>query len=107
MRHGSAEVGFGGVGPGVEVDVCAAFESCSAVRKDPTPPQMGQRFFGGSFGGRGPGGQSYIHAIDIHTGAKVWEYPLVGGGFGGTGMLATAGKLVFFGESGGRLRQWT
>jgi alcohol dehydrogenase (cytochrome c) len=76
-------------------------ESCSAVRKDPTPPQMGQRFFGGSFGGRGPGGQSYIHAIDIHTGAKVWEYPLVSGGFGGTGMLATAGKLVFFGESGG------
>jgi alcohol dehydrogenase (cytochrome c) len=25
----------------------------------------------------------------------------VGGGFGGTGMLARAGKLVFFGEPGG------
>ena len=64
---------------------------------------MGERFYGGSFGQRAPGGQSYIHAIDIHTGAKVWEYPLVGGGFGGTGMLGTSGKLVFFGEAGGTL----
>ena len=27
---------------------------------------------------------------------------MVGGGFGGTGILATAGKLLFFGESGGK-----
>ena len=78
-------------------------EGCSAVRKDPRVPQMGERFYGGSFGQRAPGGQSFIHAIDIHTGSKVWEYPLVGGGFGGTGMLGTAGKLVFFGEAGGTL----
>jgi len=76
-------------------------EGCSAIQKDPTPPEMGQRFFGGSFGTRQPGGQTYIHAIDIHTGAKVWEYPLIGGGFGGSGTLATAGGLVFFGETGG------
>jgi len=76
-------------------------EGCSAPRKDPTPPQMGQRFYGGSFGGRGPGGGSFVHAIDIHTGATKWAYSLVGGGFGGTGTLATAGKLVFLGEPGG------
>jgi alcohol dehydrogenase (cytochrome c) len=76
-------------------------EGCSAIRKDPTPPEMGQRFFGGSFGERLPGGQSFVHAIDIRTGAKVWEYSLIGGGFGGSGTLATAGGLVFFGESGG------
>ncbi len=87
--------------PGLNWMFVRLSEGCAAVRKDPAVPQMGQRFFGGSFGTRAPGGQSYIHAIDIHTGAKVWEYPLVGGGFGGTGMLATAGKLVFFGESGG------
>jgi alcohol dehydrogenase (cytochrome c) len=87
--------------PGLRWMFVRLSEGCSAVRKDPTPPQMGQRFFGGSFGARAPGGQSYIHGIDIHTGAKTWEYPLVGGGFGGTGMLATAGKLLFFGESGG------
>ncbi|HTX39841.1 MAG TPA: PQQ-binding-like beta-propeller repeat protein [Bryobacteraceae bacterium] len=75
------------------------FEGCSAIRKDPTPPEMGQRFFGGSFGGRQGGSQSFIHAIDIHTGSKVWEYPLPNGS--GSGTLATAGGLVFFGESGG------
>jgi len=31
------------------------FPGCSAVRKDPTPPEMGQRFFGGSLA-RGQGG---------------------------------------------------
>jgi alcohol dehydrogenase (cytochrome c) len=76
-------------------------ESCSAIRKDPTPPEMGQRFFGGSFGERQGGSRSFIRALDIHTGSKAWEYPLLGGGFGGSGTLATAGGLVFFGESGG------
>jgi len=76
-------------------------EGCSAIRKDPTPPQMGQRFFGGSFGERQGGSRSFISAIDMHTGSKAWEYPLLGGGFGGSGTLATAGGLVFFGESGG------
>jgi alcohol dehydrogenase (cytochrome c) len=76
-------------------------ESCSAMRKDPTPPEMGQRFFGGSFGARQGGSRSLIRAVDVHTGSKAWEYPLLGGGFGGSGTLATAGGLVFFGESGG------
>ncbi|HXS93002.1 MAG TPA: PQQ-binding-like beta-propeller repeat protein [Candidatus Limnocylindrales bacterium] len=43
----------------------------------------------------------FVHAIDIHTGATKWQYSLVGGGFGGTGTVATAGKLVFLGEAGG------
>jgi alcohol dehydrogenase (cytochrome c) len=76
-------------------------ESCSAIRKDPTPPEMGQRFFGGAFGGQQGDSRSFIHALDIHTGSKAWEYRLLGGGFGGSGTLATAGGLVFFGESGG------
>jgi alcohol dehydrogenase (cytochrome c) len=75
-------------------------ESCSAIRKDPTPPEMGQRFFGGDFGPPGSS-RSFIRAVDIHTGSKVWEYPLLSGGWGGSGTLATAGGLVFFGESGG------
>jgi alcohol dehydrogenase (cytochrome c) len=76
-------------------------QGCSAVRKDPTPPEMGQRFFGGSFGERQGGSRSLIRAMDMHTGSTAWEYPLQGGGFGGSGTLATAGGLVFFGESGG------
>jgi alcohol dehydrogenase (cytochrome c) len=73
-------------------------EGCSIIRKDPTPPEMGQRFFGGSFGGR-QGGQSFIRAINIHAGSKAWDYPLLNGS--GTGTLATAGGLLFLGENGG------
>jgi alcohol dehydrogenase (cytochrome c) len=76
-------------------------EGCSAIRKDPTPPVMGQRFFGGSFGERQGGSQSFVRALDIHTGSKTWEYPVMSGAGGSSGTLATAGGLVFFGESGG------
>jgi alcohol dehydrogenase (cytochrome c) len=76
-------------------------DGCSTIRKDPTPPEMGQRFFGGAMGGgRGGGGnQSFIQAVDLITGSKKWAYPLLAGG--GTGTLATAGGLTFFGETGG------
>ena len=58
---------------------------------------MGQRFFGGSFGERQGGSRSFIRAMDIRSGSTAWEYPLQGGGFGGSGTLATAGGLVFWG----------
>jgi alcohol dehydrogenase (cytochrome c) len=70
---------------------------CSTVMKDPNPPQMGERFFGGR--GGGGFGQGGIQAIDIRTGKKAWEYQLAAGA--GSGTLATAGGLLFFGESGG------
>jgi alcohol dehydrogenase (cytochrome c) len=46
------------------------------------------------------GSQSFIRAVDIRSGRKVWDYLLMGGG-GASGTLATAGGLVFFGEAGG------
>jgi alcohol dehydrogenase (cytochrome c) len=73
-------------------------DSCSLYKKDPSPIEMGQRYFGGSAASQA-GAQSYIRAIDIQTGAKAWDYPLVNGG--GSGTLATAGGLLFFGENGG------
>jgi alcohol dehydrogenase (cytochrome c) len=47
---------------------------------------------------------SYLTAIDYKTGKIAWRhtYPGIGGG-GGTGILATAGKLVFAGDAGGNL----
>jgi alcohol dehydrogenase (cytochrome c) len=60
---------------------------------------MGQRFFGGN-GFGGPPGQSFIRAVHLDTGAKAWDYPLTEG-YGGSGILATAGGLVFLGENGG------
>jgi alcohol dehydrogenase (cytochrome c) len=74
-------------------------DQCGLFKKDPSPIEIGERFFGGSVAGQ-PGGGSFIRAVDIHTGNKAWEYPLAGG-FGGSGTLATAGGLLFFGEGGG------
>jgi alcohol dehydrogenase (cytochrome c) len=47
---------------------------------------------------------SYLTAIDYKTGKIAWrhEYPGVGSG-GGTGILATAGKVIFAGDAGGNL----
>jgi outer membrane protein assembly factor BamB len=73
-------------------------DSCALYSKDPTPIDMGQRFFGGAAATQ-PGGQVFIRAVDIRTGEKAWEYPLPPGS--GSGTLATAGGLVFFGEGGG------
>jgi alcohol dehydrogenase (cytochrome c) len=76
-------------------------DGCARYKKDPAPIEIGERFFGGSAAGE-PGSQSFIRAVDIHTGQKVWDYALPAGG-GGSGTLATAGGLLFFGETGGTL----
>jgi alcohol dehydrogenase (cytochrome c) len=48
---------------------------------------------------------SALRAIDYKTGKAVWrhEFPGVNGAGGSVGLLATAGKLVFTGDSGGNL----
>jgi alcohol dehydrogenase (cytochrome c) len=85
--------------PASSLYIARVSEGCNSFRKDPTPPQMGQRFFGGN-GFGGPPGQSFVRAVHLDTGAKAWDYPLTEG-YGGSGVLATAGGLIFLGENGG------
>jgi len=47
VRHRNPEMALGVLGPGVEIVLRALSQGCSAVRKDPTPPEMGQRFLAG------------------------------------------------------------
>jgi alcohol dehydrogenase (cytochrome c) len=75
-------------------------DRCAIYKKDPSPIDMGERFFGGSAAGQA-GGESFILALDPQSGEKAWDYKLINGG--GSGTLATAGGLVFFGENGGAL----
>jgi hypothetical protein len=95
---------MGLLSPGSQVEIVfrPRLRGCSTVRKDPTPPEMGQRFFGGGMGGPGGSSLSFIQALDFRTGSKAWEYSLSNNG--GSGTLATAGELVFFGESGAHSR---
>ncbi len=98
-RAGAAKWASASFDPSSKLFFARVTEGCSSIRKDPTPPEMGQRFFGGEFGGPGGGNQSFIQAVDIRNGRTAWDYPLINGG--GSGTLATAGGLVFFGETGG------
>jgi len=97
-RAGAAKWHSSSFDPASKLYMARVSEGCSAIHKDPTPPEMGQRFFGGSFGDGG-GVQSFIRAVHLDTGSKAWDYPLLNGG--NTGTLATAGGLVFLGENGG------
>ena len=73
-------------------------DSCALYKKDPAPIEMGERFFGGTVASL-PGGENFIRAIDVRTGEKAWDYKMAGGS--GSGTLATAGGLLFFGDNGG------
>ena len=48
-------------------------------------------------------GQKYVRAIDIETGKPAWEIPLIGSieGKQWSGIMATAGGLVFYGDPNG------
>ncbi|HWD99268.1 MAG TPA: PQQ-binding-like beta-propeller repeat protein, partial [Bryobacteraceae bacterium] len=39
--------------------------------------------------------------IDIQTGKTAWEIPNIGGGILGSGLMATAGGLIFYGDGQG------
>ena len=62
----------------------------------------GSMGLGGVQGGGGVTPGHFVTAIDPKTAKVVWRHPLTGGG-GATGMLTTAGRLVFAGDGAGNL----
>jgi PQQ-dependent dehydrogenase (methanol/ethanol family) len=79
-----------------------ALESCNIYTKSSEWWQAGQSFYGGA-ARRVPGevSQKFVRALDIQTGKIVWEVPLVGAGRTGSGVLSTAGGVLFFGDDTG------
>jgi alcohol dehydrogenase (cytochrome c) len=84
-----------------------AEESCNVYSKNDQWWEAGKSFYGGgtrrapSVGGpSGPDGKS-LKAIDIQTGKIAWEIPDIGGGILASGLMATAGGLIFYGDGGG------
>ena len=74
-----------------------AVEDCSIYRQTSRESQ-------GYEGVRDPNdpGLKYLRALDIQTGATVWEIPQEGPQEANySGVLTTAGGLVFYGETGG------
>jgi len=77
-------------------------ESCEIYTKSEQQWQAGQSFYGGGTH-RAPakaGGQ-FLRAIDLETGKIAWELPQLGDAETTSGVLATAGDLVFYGDNSG------
>jgi alcohol dehydrogenase (cytochrome c) len=62
----------------------------------------GSMGLGGTAGGGGVSTGGSVTAMDPDTGKIMWRHPLPGGG-GATGLLTTAGKLLFAGDGSGNL----
>ena len=81
------------------------FEKCSIYTKsDPGAWESGKSYLGGTQRvADDPVPQRVLKAIDVHTGAIVWELPQVGPAYSWGGTLTTASGLVIVGEDGGGL----
>jgi alcohol dehydrogenase (cytochrome c) len=79
-----------------------AAESCSVFTKNDVWFIQGQSFYGGGTR-RSPGDVStkFVRAIDIQTGKVAWEIPGLSGGVIASGLMSTAGGLLFFGDAAG------
>ncbi len=83
-----------------------AEESCNVYSKNGEWWEAGKSFYGGGTrrapaeaGGTADG--KFLKAIDIQTGKTAWEIPGIGGGILGSGLMATAGGLLFYGDGYG------
>ena len=79
-----------------------AAESCSVFTKNDVWFTQGQSFYGGGTR-RSPAdvNTKYVRAIDIQTGKVAWEIPGLSGGVIASGLMTTAGGLLFFGDAAG------
>jgi PQQ-dependent dehydrogenase (methanol/ethanol family) len=80
-----------------------AQESCNIYSKNDQWWEAGKSFYGGGTrraSGDDASGKS-LKAIDIQTGKIAWEIPDIGGGILGSGLMATAGGLIFYGDGYG------
>ena len=88
--------------PGTKLFYLLAHESCMTYTKNDDDWQRGRSWLGGSVRlADGSPNQKFIRAIDIQTGDVAWSYAQTGKAQTYSGVLSTAGDLVFFGEDSG------
>ncbi len=79
-----------------------AHESCTIFTKSAQTWERGKSFYaGGTRHSPADGSRKYLRALDPRTGRIAWEIPDVGGGILASGLLSTAGGLIFYGDSSG------
>lgn len=79
-----------------------ASESCSVYRKNSDWFELGKSFYGGTTKPATiEGGGKFLRALELQTGKLVWETPKIGGSITASGLLSTAGGLIFYGDNTG------
>ena len=79
-----------------------ASEACSVYRKNSDWFEYGKSFYGGTTKNATiEGGGKSLRALNLQSGKLVWEVPGVTGGVSASGVLSTAGSLVFYGDNTG------
>jgi alcohol dehydrogenase (cytochrome c) len=88
--------------PGERLYYVMALEACGIYTKSAAWWEPGKSFYGGGTR-RVPGEErrKVLRAIDPETGRIAWEYPQAGEAMSWSGVLSTAGGLVFFGDDSG------
>ena len=88
--------------PGTRLFYLLAHESCMTYTKNDQDWQRGRSWLGGTVRlADGSPNQKFIRAVDVQTGRTVWSYAQTGQAQTYSGVLSTAGDLVFFGEDSG------
>jgi alcohol dehydrogenase (cytochrome c) len=78
-----------------------AQESCNIYTKNSEWFKQGESFYGGTTRRASvENGGKFLRALDVQTGKLAWEVP-VEGGITASGVLSTAGGLVFYGDGSG------
>lgn len=87
--------------PGTGLFYLMAAESCNVYTKNSEWWKQGESFYGGGTR-RAPGepNAKFLRALDYRTGKLAWEIP-VEGGILQSGVMTTAGGLVFYGDGSG------
>lgn len=78
-----------------------AEESCNVYSKNREWWEAGKSLYGGGTRRADTTSAKFLKAIDIQTGKVRWEIPDIGGGILGSGLMATAGGLLFYGDGSG------
>lgn len=88
--------------PGTGLFYVMASESCDIYTKRDERWVAGQSFYGGgSHGSPSDVSAQFLRALDLQTGKIAWELPQVSEAETTSGVMATAGGLVFYGDSSG------
>jgi alcohol dehydrogenase (cytochrome c) len=88
--------------PGTKLYYLLVHEACNVYTKNDVPWQQGRGWLSGSFTLTPDSlNKKFIRALDIQTGKVAWEYQQTGEAATYSGVLSTAGDLVFFGEDSG------